>query len=408
MNANYLSDEYHADIAKVDAIRSLTGKGLGSLVGAYDTHSGMWPYSLKEGEAIEPPPSLSIVTNAMTIHSIGISVGAIQNSVLVPGIRRQRTTDPAITRLAENVHATGTKELIDHLHRKLDQHELTTSKTWGANDPLTLTWLHELFTAECAKNDPHAIALVEKLKSRAEKTIRSGFKDPDKYLRKNSGEMGITANPFRLLRLVHLADSIKLLHGSSNGSNSSATISTGALERYLKNSLHTQLSRSVIRNGSFDPSVLTFSLEALMLINPESVGASLVDRVVEVLGIDRSRSTHWRPVRPIHVTKEGSVLLPQSIEVANSYLRIGSLQNSEGTEPLFSKSRKVLDCFADWVTSSIVKVTVKATPGHSDRNVFQGWKSEHTHSQGKIDLWATSQVLLFLEYFGSMLQDHIA
>jgi len=135
MNANYLSDEYHADIAKVDAIRSLTGKGLGSLVGAYDTHSGMWPYSLKEGEAIEPPPSLSIVTNAMTIHSIGISVGAIQNSVLVPGIRRQRTTDPAITRLAENVHATGTKELIDHLHRKLDQHELTTSKTWGGKRP---------------------------------------------------------------------------------------------------------------------------------------------------------------------------------------------------------------------------------------------------------------------------------
>ena len=53
MNANYLSDEYHADIAKVDAIRSLTGKGLGSLVGAYDTHSGMWPTPQNAVETVE-------------------------------------------------------------------------------------------------------------------------------------------------------------------------------------------------------------------------------------------------------------------------------------------------------------------------------------------------------------------
>jgi len=408
MNANYLSDEYHADIAKVEAIHSLTAKGLGSLARAYDPQSGMWPYSLKERVAITLPPALSIVTNAMTIHAIGISVGSIQDSVLVPGIRRQRSNDKGLTPQAKELYLSGTRDLIDHLRGRIGQKNLTTSGTWGPNDPLTLTWLHELFTAQCVKDDQDAIALVAMLKFRAEKTIRRGFKDPDRYLRKNSGEMGITANPFRLLRLVQLADSIKLLHGSTGGANGNDTISTGALERFLKSTLHTQLSRSVIRNGSFDPSVLTFALEALMLINPESVGTSLVDRVVEVLGIDRSRSTHWRPVRPIHVTKEGSVLLPQSIEVANSYLRIGNLQDSVGTEPLFSKSRKVLDCFADWVTSSIVKVTVRATPELNDGNVFQGWKSEHTHSQGKIDLWATSQVLLFLEYFGSMLQDHIA
>ncbi len=406
MNGKYLSHQYDADIAKVEYLRSLTDKGLESLIRAQDNERGTWPYSLQEGKAVEVPESFSIVTNAMTVHAIAVCFGSIRDSVLVPGLRLRPEYEKPLLASSSKVQEFGTRMLIEELKKQRSRALLTESKTWGKNDPLTLTWLHEILETEFAKSIPGADALDKKLKAIAKDAITTGFDDPDDFLFATSGEMGVTANPFRLLRLVHLAHSIKLL---PNSIDNRETVSTVNLERYLKNVLHTQLSKSAIRNGGFDPSVLTFALEALMLINLESVSDALVDRVIEVLSSDRSRSTHWRPVRPIHVTKEGSVLLPQSIEVANSYLRIGSLHDSVGTDPLFSRSREMLDSFEDWVTSSVIKVSVCPDLGEEGPgSVFRGWKSEHTHSQGRIDLWATSQVLLFLEHFGSMLEDHVA
>lgn len=53
-----------------------------------------------------------------------------------------------------------------------------------------------------------------------------------------------------------------------------------------------------------------------------SLGPDLLTRIFKTLRERQDRSAYWRPLKPITQSPRGPVLLPISVEIANSILRI--------------------------------------------------------------------------------------
>ncbi len=164
-----------------------------------------------------------------------------------------------------------------------------------------------------------------------------------------------------------------------------------------------QLAVSQIDDGGFDPASLVFALEGLLIIDRSGISQALIDRVAEVLGA--TPAPYWRPVKPLAATPQGLVLLPQSVEVASSFLRICQLTDSNSVDSLFGRCLDMLKGYTAWLESRAVRGSY---PNRGKERRFEGWQSEHTAAPSKIHLWATSQVLLYLQYYAAMLDQHIA
>src|SRR6202035_5461644 len=119
----------------------------------------------------------------------------------------------------------------------------------------------------------------------------------------------------------------------------------------------------------------------------------VVERAFEVLHETEARDPNWRPMRPITVTQPGLVLLAQSVEVANSILRVCHLLDIEQSGRWFASTLDLLKKYTDWLESRLIRGEALTTGGR--RVPFLGWQSEHTHEHRRIHLWATSQILLF-------------
>jgi hypothetical protein len=90
------------------------------------------------------------------------------------------------------------------------------------------------------------------------------------------------------------------------------------------------------------------------------------------------------------------------VEVANSLLRIGELLPPDSALDWSSRATDALSPYLDWLDGRLIRGrTVDESP-------FQGWQSDHTHRQGLVHLWATSQVLLFCGHYGALAQEHLA
>src|SRR5207247_6502878 len=79
-------------------------------------------------------------------------------------------------------------------------------------------------------------------------------------------------------------------------------------------------------------------------------------------------------------------------------------------EALFSKYLGLFKRYAAWVNSRVVQGEAETfTPVvPRQRRPFTGWPSEHTDTARSIHLWQTSQILLFLMHYSSLLHQHIA
>lgn len=401
--SDYLDSRYSVDRAMVKEVAQQTDQGLRTLVETNLRISG-WPYTLTNGERRETG-DFSQSTGAMILHAVAVAYGVISKSVLVPAVRpgTLRTSDGEKRDPAEvlSLLSNGTSALIDELSAR--GRVLTRSTTWGVNSPLTLTWVYELLNAD---------GVVDRSKSQAKRAILRRIKDlaghradrlikdpAELVLELESSDGHPVKHPFVLLRTLQLVQAV--------GTERWSDLQLGKLPLAFLNQLHTELSNSAIRDSGFDPACLVFALEGLLIINPEAITESVLQQVVDVLGSAAGLATHWQPVRPLVANKQGFTLLPQSVEVANSYLRICGLEHDRRTteEPLFTRSITALQSYADWLLSTALSVRVKI----GDRKVeFQGWQSEHTYKPNIVHLWATSQVVLFLQYYSAMLQQHIA
>src|SRR5262249_13707950 len=150
-----------------------------------------------------------------------------------------------------------------------------------------------------------------------------------------------------------------------------------------------------------DAADLVFSLEGL-LASERTPDESMTDAVFGVLRESQARNAYWRPVRPFIATRQGHALLPLSIEVANSLLpSCPRLDSGSSERSFFSENLSLFKRYGQWLRSRLVEVK-------ADGQSYVGWHSEHTLSENTIDLWETSQVLIFLLLYADLLKRHVA
>ncbi|GAA4747828.1 hypothetical protein GCM10023350_35930 [Nocardioides endophyticus] len=442
MSESVLVSETDRDqlVAQAAKVRSLTKKALDTLLSAHS--DGVWPYELvvppaaganafkpatrvnpdlpgatKQDESRLPqdagavgvetarqPETYSTSTQSMVLHALAVSTGHLTNSRLVPAIegRTVSVIDKKDMPRADACLRAGLKRLIGEVAKSPQDQPLLKSKTWGEDDPLTLMWLFELLG-----DDNAAIGTLDADEQRQVQQIRDRIDELALLLVRRAKATPLvplltfdpprhtgTHHPFVLLRIVQLA----LAQGPRHEAHGEVT--TPQIEALFRAALNTELANSSIRDGGFDPASLVFSLEGLVLLNADSVREELVDRVFEVLRGVQATSSHWRPVHPITTNWQGLILLPQSVEVANSFLRMCSSWSNGGS--LFSSNVVAIRQYADWVLASSIFLPDE---GGQTRT---GWQSEHTYLASTIHLWATSQSVLFLEHFAAMLDIHVA
>src|ERR1700736_1788722 len=433
----YLQGDYRDERAEIDRLQALSQHLLRVFSKYYEIAEQTWPYELVDGHEGEAR-GFSFSTTAMILFALAVALGKVSKSVLVPTVRlipipvsQDKHSKEAVDHLLETVPKV-ISTFIEKSVKQVDQGRVTESATFGDNDPFTLTWMLELLGAY-PEQSHHLIGQGNKtylgrFREIAKERIEGVFGDPEgdrqdrpsnaraqeprvgKGLLKRTDERSdreylsqalsirnpkVGGNPithaFPLLRFVQL---YRLLVGSYP-----VHIDPALMRKALKNRIHLHLSLSAIPDTGFDAAEMVFSLEGVMLLNPDSPDLALIDRVFGVLAERQNVNPYWRPLRPLKVSSQGLTLLPQSVEVTNSLLRIcGALERDEGRSH-FSEHVDLFKRYARWLEARLYK----ATDGK-----FIGWESEHTYTGNTVHLWQTSQVLLLLQHYSGMLQRHIA
>jgi hypothetical protein len=173
------------------------------------------------------------------------------------------------------------------------------------------------------------------------------------------------------------------------------------MQQFFEERLHLNLAANTIPDSAFDAADLVFSLEGLLLID-QTPDERRLETVFRVIGESQDRNPYWRPLRPFIATPQGFALLPLSIEIANSLLRICQRLRDEFPErSFFQENLSLFKRYAQWLRSRLVHIRQRT-------HEYAGWHSEHVLSTATIDLWETSQVVLFLLLYSDLLQQHIA
>jgi len=354
-----------------------------------------WPYELSNKEPVTIPKRFSFSTNAMILFALGVACGKVQSSVLVPAVRHQY----------DWVSQTSTEKLI---HRGLDRligksmalgRVVTESGTFGDDDPFTLTWLIELVQNLGGDVSPYSSRqsrFKTRLVSHAASISNRALSDPTQASLRLARDKQSLRHTFPLLRIVHLSEALDPLRKGT-------VLNADAMEQFLKDCLYLQLSHFSIPNSSFDAAELVFALEGVLLCNSNALDEALVLRCFEIVSESQKRNPYWRPLRPFICTSQGMALLPLSVEIANSLLRVSNrLDAKRIRDSVFSEHLHLFKNYTDWLFSRLVRACTK------DNRPFVGWHSEHIYAPDRIHLWETSQVLLYLMHYAALLQQHIA
>jgi cytidylate kinase len=306
------------------------------------------------------------------------------------------------------------------------------SNTYGENDPFTLMWARYLIdNNQCEVDDFPEIRekFDEICKNKVMDIFTRLYKDKNNV--EFSSEIERT-HIFPLLKIVQLYYAMTSTVDNENkdkfgeGMNEEAKKDiikyVNEVRSTLQNSLHYHLSLASIENSNFDAAELVFSLEGLLLLdfNRDNFDKNLLDRVFEVIKERQDISLYWRPLKPFVFNEQGLALLPLSVEIAMSLIRICRLLGKRG-EKLFSKNYEMFEKYTEWLKT---RVTVypcdKETCGvceteewcskkaSTNEKKFYGWCSEHIYQPNIIHPWETSQALVYLVNFNDMLQKHIA
>ena len=427
----YIEGEYQEDISEIDELLSLISQILPTFSTLFVGETGRWPYEVvaeQEDWTSGTKGTYSYSTNAMIAHMAGVTLWGGNESVLVPAIRSddrlkfdvnhptfnearkehlQKSFRRACEALAETLktppdiatHRLSKDKLHEDFKNRTDR-LVTLSGTYGCNDPFTLTWVAE--TLAMAKNhlEMDCSAALERVQEAASETARAAYEKPNiSPLRLQAPEVEGYAHAFPLLRCVQLA------HMLTSPLDASST----ALLTKLQNIVFQQISFSSIRGSEFDAAELVFALEGTLRLQPE-FDRSVIDRAFRAIERKQRSVPNWRPLRPYIATPQGFVLLPISVEIANFLLRICDLLDRDSTtERFFSRYLGVFRKYSRWLCSRSTKGRASIPDGTGTRDAeFLGWHSEHILKPGSIHLWMTSQVILFLMHYASMLRAHVA
>ncbi len=118
---------------------------------------------------------------------------------------------------------------------------------------------------------------------------------------------------------------------------------------------------------------------------------------------NQSSTPYWRPLRPFIANAQGKILLPLSVEIANSLLRSCEILDSrDGAQNHVSLNITLFRKYTEWLFTRTVRGKTKTG------EEFFGWHSEHADDPRKIHPWETSQVQIYLLHYESFLRRHRA
>jgi hypothetical protein len=436
--SEYLQGEFVAETNELDDVDRMIDTVLPVFASFFLPGESTWPYQVLDSRPVQLR-SYSTSTTAMIAFSLAAVDARIHRSALVPSLPRsvagrldQGTVDKlikAVAKLVATLHDTSmVRELADQLgaaamvtapdgavrafapqarsawrFESLQDTTLLGSTVWGQNDPFSLMWILELLGSSLADSvsetaAAEVVAVREALIEAANDVVGRALDQPGLPLLQVKKDYAAVVHPFPILRAVQLAQLLERLGRGRFGAR------LARVRDFFFNELYAQLSYSEIRDSSFDVADLVFTLEGLLTCNPRSIGDSVLARVLGVIGNAQDTNPNWRPRRPLQTTQQGFVLVPLSIEVANSLLRTADLvDQSRGGAACFAACRGMFRRYLEWLRSSRVEGTT------DDGRQFSGWQSEHTYSlTTTLHLWQTSHVILFLFNYRTLLERHIA
>lgn len=381
-----------------------------------------WPYEIEAGHDPEIPP-FSFSTNAMILFAMGVSLGRVESFachltprvVYVPDLGVQEARVSA-------VNASALKAFV----AKAQAGPVFESGSFGKDDPFTLAWALNLVRAELKPPPGAALSDADKaqneLRARlmgvAWKRVADAFEKPSvsmlDYPDADKKKIAPLDHPFPLLRAVQLYRTL-----TDIGRQDPATLAARAgdveatlrdnVRPHLLNRAYEHLSLSEVKNGAFDAAELVFALEGVLLADADAraVDPNLVERVFAVIERSQDASPYWRPLKPFVTNNRGFALLPLSVEIANSLLRmIKLLDHDDVKRPHLTARMPLLRRYAQWLYTRMVKGSLARSGGPAVE--YAGWHSEHVHAPRRVHTWETAQVAIFLMHYRTMLQEYVA
>lgn len=418
----YFQGEYIVEKNRIKEIDDLVIDVLETLTGCKPNMENGYPYVLsndKDG-GFESSKKYSFSTNAMIIFVLAKLSGHIDiNSPLLPSIEWEINKKQKGV-INDDVIKKYYGRLVENTNK---ENLIFKSNSFGNNDPLTLSWLVELFKKKGEEDVFNEIKdkTIKISKAIIKKSFEAphlpvlNFKDTnnrnpsietiqplDIKLDLNGTNNRKSSNHiFPLLRVIYLYKTI--LNKGFYDSKEKTKISNLLINLLinLQNRINQQISHYTIKNSLFDTAELVMSLEGILLLDEKKrVDENLVKKIFEILEANQKNNLYWRPLKPFVTSPQGDVLLPLSIEVASSLLRICKLLERSNLY-FFHNYFDIFNNYSQWLLSNVSQCDIKG-------KTYKGWRSEHVQEQDIIHPWETAQVLTYLMTFKSMIQERIA
>lgn len=409
---DYVQQDYERERAPLEEIRELTEEAFKVLAETFLVDDRSWPYEIVDDLEPHASSEYTFSTNAMIAFALKLLAGRIITSSLVPaavtppdpGVAMDRfkrvgaIIDEAVAKMIDEAEQLPSRvwDLEERGHPPPPSPPYTWSGTFGWDDPFTYNWLLELLADDQTE---HVQAFRDDLCDRGAQLVEQVLTSPQEPFLKMRENQEVE-HSFPRLRVLQLRETIRRI----TGSDPAGDIGDVRINRYLLDRVHRQLSESQSAEGDFDPADLVFALEGWIMTSPDKAGIGLVERTFEALRLTQQGTAYWRPLLPFKATQQGLVLLPQSVEIANSLLRICGMK-SLSDAGYFSQHLELFEPYRKWLIGRVFRGLARRDDATLQ---FVGWESEHTHRLDRIHLWQTSQVLIFLQHYAAMLKQHLA
>jgi hypothetical protein len=377
---DYLSADFSAISQEIDTLTGMINRAADTFVVTFK--DGSWPYGYNvRTEEATGGDAVSQGTLAMVLCAVGKLLGKCRMeglSVEVGADQLDEDFDLALETLANAIDAVEpSREGLPPAHFR--------SRTFGNDSMMTLSHVADLDSALFASLSAKPKGLLKKslraVNKRLEKKLESAIIDPV--------EGNYRATAFILLRACRAFEVADLPQPPG-------------LRFFFESRLHDQLSFSTIPDSRFDPGELLYSLEGLLLCAPEAIDDALFDRVIQVLADKQNTSAHWRSSTPFVASATGYIMLPLSVEGANSFMRSLLIMDRERRyNPVTPKVVPLLSRFWRWLQARAVRFEKNGAS-------CVGWHSEHVNEPTLIHTWDTSQVVEFMIAYRAALHRDVA
>ncbi len=410
---DYLRGEFLTQRQEIEQIGRLVGEVV-QIFSTFLQEAGgrcQWPYEVVRGEEVRYPTGYySFSTSAMILLALAAALGETSLSAVARSTGDPRQTPILSGGAADSARLTLERGLRDFMIQStsLNQNSndprndasfrVTSSRSYGPNDPFTLLWILQVLSA-LGSNTAFADFQLQ-CERAAAALVNRVFQNRENELGRVLDTNGALEHVFPLLYVVQLRSVLPRNGGQQD------VIDDSEVVRYLKNRLLLQLSyRSFAAGaGAYDLAELAFTMEAMLRCDPFALDSYLLDSCLAAIDAGQEGMQGWRPTRPFIANEDGMVLLPLSVEAARSLLRSSEIIHARGDVPscmprLMNFSRH----FTAWVLTRLVR----GTTGHKP---FVGWHSEHIEDPRRVyvHMWHTSLTALYLLHYHMMLMRYRA